>query len=342
MDNIKKILVTGGSGFIGSNFIVDQLKNHKNSICNLDKLTYASSLESLKKIENYSNYKFVKGDIIDSKLIEKILKQYKPNYIINFAAESHVDRSIEKPLEFINSNIVGVANLLININKYYTSNKNTINKDFKFLHVSTDEVYGSLKFNEKPFTENSVYNPSSPYSASKAASDLLVKAWNKTYNLPVIVSHCSNNYGPYQFLEKLIPLVITNCLLEKEIPVYGTGENIRDWIHVQDHCDALNKILIHGFVGETYNIGGDMEKSNLDVIHIICNILNNIKPRINGKAYEELITFVNDRPGHDLRYAISNKKIYSSLKWKPFVNFNEGIKDTILWYINNEKWWKSN
>jgi len=342
LDKKNKILVTGGAGFIGSNFIIDQIKNYKNNICNIDKLTYASSLDSLKKIKNNSNYRFIKGDIADSVLISKILNEYNPDYIINFAAESHVDKSIDKPQDFIYSNIVGVANLLINIKQYFQKNRKNISKNFRFLHVSTDEVYGSLKLNQSPFTENSIYNPSSPYSASKAASDLLVKAWNKTYELPVIISHCSNNFGPYQFPEKLIPLVIINCLSERKIPVYGTGKNIRDWIYVEDHCDALNNILINGSIGETYNIGGNTEKSNLDVIYHICYILDVLKPRNSGKKYEELISYVKDRPGHDFRYAISNDKISSLLNWNPKIDFDKGIQKTILWYINNEEWWKNN
>ena len=341
MDVSKKILVLGGSGFIGSNFINYNVIDENNNILNIDKLTYAGSNESLLELISNPQYKFIKGDICDCKLIETILNDYKPDYVVNFAAESHVDKSILEHSEFINTNILGVYNLLQNILNYY--NNLSINKktNFRFLHISTDEVYGSLNISDTSFTESSKYDPSSPYSATKAASDHLVKAWYKTYNLPILITNCSNNYGPYQFPEKLIPLIIINCLSEKEIPVYGNGKNIRDWIHVLDHCKAISKILIKGKIGNSYNIGSECELTNLDIVSKICIIMNNRKSRNNGLLYEDLIMFVEDRPGHDFRYSIDNSKVKEHTGWSPSISFDSGINATIDWYIQNEMWWKS-
>jgi len=329
-----KILVTGGCGFIGSNFILSQINNHNNIILNYDKLTYAANIDNLKKVKNNSSYSFINGDIQDYKKLKECINKFSPDYMINFAAESHVDRSIDSAEDFINTNILGTYRLLEASLEYYRKNK-----VFKFLHVSTDEVYGSLGENNF-FTESTPYDPSSPYSASKAASDHLVRAWFKTYNFPGVITNCSNNYGPYQFPEKLIPLMIINCLNSNSLPIYGTGDNIRDWLYVEDHCDALYTVLNKGKVGETYNIGGNEEKTNLDIVNIICEILDDINPTKKYKTYKELITYVKDRPGHDFRYAIDATKIKNDLGWKPKYTFNKGIKDTILWYINNPSWWE--
>ena len=330
-----KILVTGGCGFIGSNFILSQINNHNNIILNYDKLTYAANIENLKKVENNSLYSFINGDIQDYKKLKDCINNFSPDYIINFAAESHVDRSIDSAEDFINTNIIGTYRLLEASREYYKKNE-----VIKFLHVSTDEVYGSLGKNEF-FTESNPYDPSSPYSASKAASDHLVRAWYKTYSFPGVITNCSNNYGPYQFPEKLIPLMIINCLNSNNLPIYGTGENIRDWLYVEDHCDALYSVLIKGKIGETYNIGGNEEKTNLDIVNTICEILDNLQPSKKYGSYKELITYVDDRPGHDFRYAIDASKIKNELGWKPKYTFNKGIKDTIMWYINNKIWWNN-
>ena len=334
-----KILVTGGAGFIGGNFILKHLNNSNNKIINYDKLTYAGNLDTLKIISNNPNYIFIQGDICDNKNINNILYKYKPDAIINFAAESHVDRSIDGPLDFIQTNIVGTATLLIEAYDYY--NSLSVNKKgiFSFLHVSTDEVYGSLgKIGF--FSENTNYDPRSPYSASKASSDHLVRAWYHTYGLPIKITNCSNNYGPYQFPEKLIPLMILNCILEKKLPVYGKGENIRDWLYVEDHCDAIYKVLKDGRIGETYNIGGNNEIKNIDIVNIICNKMDEYFPRSNKRSYTELIEFVPDRPGHDFRYAIDASKIQKSLNWFPKESFETGIEKTINWYLKNKSWWE--
>ena len=330
-----KILVTGGCGFIGSNFILSQINNHNNIILNYDKLTYAANIENLKKVENNSLYSFINGDIQDYKKLKDCINNFSPDYIINFAAESHVDRSIDSAEDFINTNIIGTYRLLEASREYYKKNE-----VIKFLHVSTDEVYGSLGKNEF-FTESNPYDPSSPYSASKAASDHLVRAWYKTYSFPGVITNCSNNYGPYQFPEKLIPLMIINCLNSNNLPIYGTGENIRDWLYVEDHCDALYSVLIKGKIGETYNIGGNEEKTNLNIVHIICEILDNKKPSSKLSSYKELITYVKDRPGHDFRYAIDASKIKDKLGWEPEYNFKNAISKTIDWYIENENWWNN-
>ena len=338
MDN--KILVTGGSGFIGSNFIHYLINNTDyKRIINLDKLTYAGNNDNLINIQQNIRYKFIKGDICDRQCIKKIFQDYSPNKIVHFAAESHVDRSIDGPKDFINTNIVGTSILLEESLSYYNKLKKLSKSSFKFHHISTDEVFGSL--GEKgSFVEDSPYDPSSPYSASKASSDHLVRAWHRTFGLPVTISNCSNNYGPYQFPEKLIPLIIINCLSNKSLPVYGKGENIRDWLYVEDHCKAINLILQEGAIGDTYNIGGNNEISNINIVESICTILDKLKPSNSGKSYKQLISFVKDRPGHDFRYAINTTKIKKDLNWEPKETFDSGLIKTIKWYLENENWWK--
>ena len=333
--------VTGGCGFIGANFIQYLLKKTKpKSVINLDKLTYAGNQKNLADFEQDPRYIFVHGDICDAELVSRLFTEYQPNYIINFAAESHVDRSIDGPAEFIQTNIVGTSVLLQESLKYYSTLKGKESEHFRFHHVSTDEVFGSLS-ESGFFTEETPYDPSSPYSASKASSDHLVRAWYRTFDLPVLISNCSNNYGPYQFPEKLIPLMILNCLEEKPLPVYGTGENIRDWLYVEDHCDAIYTILQKGTIGETYNVGGNNEIKNIQIVEVICDVLNDIHPAGSGKSYHELITFVKDRPGHDFRYAIDASKLKKEIGWEPKESFNTGIQKTIEWYLKNEEWWKT-
>ena len=333
--------VTGGCGFIGANFIQYLLKKTKpKSVINLDKLTYAGNQKNLADFEQDPRYIFVHGDICDAELVSRLFTEYQPNYIINFAAESHVDRSIDGPAEFIQTNIVGTSVLLQESLKYYSTLKGKESERFQFHHVSTDEVFGSLS-ESGFFTEETPYDPSSPYSASKASSDHLVRAWYQTFDLPVLISNCSNNYGPYQFPEKLIPLMILSCLEEKPLPVYGTGENIRDWLYVEDHCDAIYTILQKGTIGETYNVGGNNEIKNIQIVEVICDVLNDIHPAGSGKSYHELITFVKDRPGHDFRYAIDASKLKKEIGWEPKESFNTGIQKTIEWYLKNEEWWKT-
>ena len=333
--------VTGGCGFIGANFIQYLLKKTKpKSVINLDKLTYAGNQNNLADFEQDPRYIFVHGDICDAELVSRLFTEYQPNYIINFAAESHVDRSIDGPAGFIQTNIVGTSVLLQESLKYYSTLKGKESERFQFHHVSTDEVFGSLS-ESGFFTEETPYDPSSPYSASKASSDHLVRAWHRTFDLPVLISNCSNNYGPYQFPEKLIPLMILNCLEEKPLPVYGTGENIRDWLYVEDHCDAIYTILQKGTIGETYNVGGNNEIKNIQIVEVICDVLNDIHPAGSGKSYHELITFVKDRPGHDFRYAIDASKLKKEIGWEPKESFNTGIQKTIEWYLKNEEWWKT-
>ena len=335
-----KILVTGGCGFIGSNFILKQIEETENQILNLDKLTYAGNTENLDSIKDSSPYEFIKGDIADKKLLVKIFNEFQPDAIVHFAAESHVDRSIDGPMDFIHTNIVGTSILLNEATKYYNANIAESNsREFKFLHVSTDEVFGSLN-EDGFFVETTPYDPSSPYSASKASSDHLVRAWHRTYGLPILITNCSNNYGPFQFPEKLIPLMIANCIDEKPLPVYGKGHNIRDWLYVEDHCDAVYTVLQHGEIGETYNVGGNNEIRNIDIVKTICAILDEMRPSPDGKSYGYLISFVKDRPGHDFRYAIDASKIKTELGWTPKETFESGIKQTIEWYIENESWWR--
>jgi len=333
-----KIFITGGAGFIGGNFVLDQVLQKDNAVLNYDKLTYAGNLMTLSAIKNHPNYDFVHADICNRNILKENLESYKPDAIIHFAAESHVDRSIDGPSDFIKTNIMGTAVLLDEALHYYKSLHGSKKEIFRFLHVSTDEVYGSLG-SEGLFIETTAYDPSSPYSASKASSDHLVRAWHRTFGLPVLITNCSNNYGPYQFPEKLIPLIILNCLSEKKLPVYGDGNNIRDWLYVEDHCDALYTVLIKGKLGETYNIGGNNEMKNIDIVKTICQRMDELAPRLIDKKYEDLITFVADRPGHDFRYAIDASKIWNALGWKPKENFASGIEKTIRWYQNNEKWW---
>jgi dTDP-glucose 4,6-dehydratase len=331
-----RILVTGGCGFIGSNFILQTIKNTSNNVINIDKLTYAGNKSNLNKLNNNTNYSFIKGDICDFKLISNTINQFKPDAIIHFAAESHVDRSIENPLSFVTTNIMGTTIMLQASLTFWQKE----NRSLRFIHVSTDEVFGSLESNGF-FNESTPYDPSSPYSASKAGSDHLVRAWQKTYNFPSIVTNCSNNYGPFQFPEKLIPLMIANCLDEKPLPIYGDGKNIRDWLYVEDHCNALSIVLKHGKIGETYNIGGSNEIQNIHIVQTICEILDKLKPRNNNKSYSELIKFVTDRPGHDFRYAIDSSKIKDDLGWSATETFETGIKKTIKWYLDNEPWWRN-
>ena len=333
---MNNILVTGGVGFIGSNFIVRSLKQNDYKIFNIDKLTYSGNQENLVNLQDGRNYEFIRGDIADYNLVNQVINNFKPNIIVNFAAESHVDRSIDSASAFINTNILGTINLLDCSLEYWKNNKN---KNFKFIHISTDEVYGALD-EDGSFTELSTYNPSSPYSASKASSDHFVNSWYKTYGLPTIITNCSNNYGPFQFPEKLIPLMIINALNEKQLPVYGSGKNIRDWIHVYDHCDAIIKIIEKGKIGEKYNIGGNCELQNIDIVNKICSILDKSKPRQDGIPYSKLIEFVEDRPGHDYRYAVNIEKISTLLGWEPKVEFEVGIRETINWYIENYDWWE--
>ena len=334
--NKCNILITGGFGFIGSNFINYLYEKFEEAyIVNLDSLTYASNKENLYGIPK-SFHCHINGDISDEKLLRELFKKFNFNFVINFAAESHVDRSIDDPSKFIKTNILGTYKLLDESLRFMKNNDKNL---FKFIHISTDEVYGSIGKNEY-FNEGTAYNPSSPYSSSKASSDHLVNAWNKTYDLPTIITNCSNNYGPYQFPEKLIPLMIINCLGEKELPVYGTGENIRDWLFVRDHCSAIFTIMFKGNIGETYNIGGNNEIKNIDIVNIICEKLDKKIPRKNNTSYKELIKFVKDRPGHDFRYAINANKIKNKLGWEPNESFETGIEHTINWYLDNQKWWE--
>jgi dTDP-glucose 4,6-dehydratase len=333
------ILVTGGAGFIGGNFILDWLKvPAHDGVINLDKLTYAGNLSTLAPLRDDPRHIFIQGDIGDKSLVTRLLKEYRPCAIVNFAAESHVDRSIHGPAEFIQTNIVGTFNLLECAREYWASLAGDAKENFRFHHISTDEVYGSLSANAPAFSETNAYEPNSPYSASKAASDHLVRAWFHTYGFPVVTTNCSNNYGPYHFPEKLIPLVILNALNNKPLPIYGDGQQIRDWLYVGDHCSAIREVLARGELGETYNIGGWNEKANIDVVKTICAILNELKPRADGQSYAEQITFVKDRPGHDRRYAIDASKIERELGWQPAETFESGIRKTIQWYLDNPEW----
>ena len=334
----QTILVTGGAGFIGANFVLDWIRESGTPVVNLDKLSYAGNMESLSPVAADDRHIFVQGDIGDAALITRLLESHRPRAIVNFAAESHVDRSIHGPRDFIQTNIVGTFELLESVRSYWNALEGDAKSAFRFLHVSTDEVYGSLKKGDPAFTELNRYEPNSPYSASKAASDHLVRAYHHTYGLPVLTTNCSNNYGPLQFPEKLIPLMIVNALAGKPLPIYGDGQQIRDWLYVGDHCSAIRRVLEAGTVGEVYNIGGWNEKPNIEIVHTICALLDGIRPRADGQSYRTQITTVTDRPGHDRRYAIDAGKIERALGWRPSETFETGIRKTVQWYLDNQAW----
>lgn len=332
------ILVTGGAGFIGANFVLDWLAHHDEPVINVDKLTYAGNLENLASLQGDVRHIFVQADIGDSAVIGQLLAQHQPRAVVNFAAESHVDRSIHGPEDFIQTNVVGSFRLLEAVRAYWNGLEGEAKTSFRFLHVSTDEVYGTLSLTDPAFTEENNYEPNSPYSASKAASDHLVRAWHHTYGLPVLTTNCSNNYGPLHFPEKLIPLMIVNALAGKPLPIYGDGQQIRDWLYVRDHCSAIRRVLDAGKVGETYNVGGWNEKANIDIVKTVCALLDELRPRADGKSYAEQITFVTDRPGHDRRYAIDARKLERELGWKPAETFETGIRKTVQWYLDHPEW----
>ena len=332
------ILVTGGAGFIGSNFVLDWLATGNEPVVNLDKLTYAGNRANLAALQGDADHIFVQGDIGDAALTARLLAEHRPRAIVNFAAESHVDRSIHGAEEFIATNIVGTFRLLESARGYWSQLPADEKAAFRFLHVSTDEVYGTLAPDAPAFTEDHVYEPNSPYSASKAASDHLVRAWRHTYGLPVLTTNCSNNYGPFHFPEKLIPLMIVNALAGKPLPIYGDGQQVRDWLYVTDHCSAIRRVLEAGRLGETYNIGGWNEKTNMSIVHTICDLLDELQPRADGQSYRTQITHVQDRPGHDRRYAIDARKIERELGWRPAETFDTGIRKTVGWYLANAGW----
>lgn len=332
------ILVTGGAGFIGANFILDWLAGCTEPVVNLDKLTYAGNLQTLESVAANPRHLFVQGDIGDTSLMERLLAEHRPRAILNFAAESHVDRSIHGPEDFVQTNVMGTFRLLEAVRGHWASLPEDEKAAFRFLHVSTDEVYGTLSATDPAFTETNRYEPNSPYSASKAASDHLVRAWHHTYGLPVLTTNCSNNYGPYHFPEKLIPLMIVNALAGKSLPVYGDGMQVRDWLYVKDHCSAIRRVLEAGKLGETYNVGGWNEKPNIEIVRTVCALLDELKPRADGKPYAEQITYVTDRPGHDRRYAIDARKLERELGWKPAETFESGIRKTVEWYLANGEW----
>lgn len=338
---MKTYLVTGGAGFIGSNFVLKQRQRKNARIINLDLLTYAGNLMNLNSLQEDTDYQFINGDISNRELVRNILEEYNPIAIVNFAAESHVDRSIDGPEDFINTNVVGTFHLLEEVRRYWSGLEIEAKETFRFLHVSTDEVYGSLVPDDPPFSEQTPYAPNSPYSASKAASDHLVRAYHHTYGLPVLTTNCSNNYGPRQFPEKLIPLIILNALNGKPLPIYGDGMNVRDWLYVEDHCDAIATVLEKGKVGEVYNIGGRCEKPNIEIVKTICALLDKMKSSSPFTPHSSLITFVKDRPGHDRRYAIDCSKVEKELDWTPMETFESGLRKTIQWYLDNPEWVKS-
>jgi dTDP-glucose 4,6-dehydratase len=332
------ILITGGAGFIGSNFVLDWLAQCNEPVVNLDKLTYAGNLENLASLQGDARHTFVQGDLGDRALVDALLAKHRPRAVLHFAAESHVDRSIHGPEDFIQTNIVGTFRLLESVRSYWAALPETERAAFRFLHVSTDEVYGTLSQDDPPFAETNAYEPNSPYSASKAASDHLVRAWHHTYGLPVLTTNCSNNYGPYHFPEKLIPLMIVNALAGKPLPVYGDGMQIRDWLYVKDHCSAIRRVLEAGKLGETYNVGGWNEKPNIEIVHRVCELLDELRPQADGNSYKAQITHVQDRPGHDRRYAIDARKIERDLGWKPAETFETGIRKTVQWYLDHPEW----
>ena len=332
------ILVTGGAGFIGANFVLDWLAAQNEPVVNVDKLTYAGNLDNLASLQGDTRHVFVQGDIGDAALINGLLNQHQPRAVVNFAAESHVDRSIHGPEDFIQTNVLGTFRLLEAVRGYWSGLDTSAKSEFRMLHVSTDEVYGSLAASEAAFTEQHRYEPNSPYSASKAASDHLVRAWHHTYGLPVLTTNCSNNYGPFHFPEKLIPLMVVQALAGKPLPVYGDGQQIRDWLYVKDHCSAIRRVLEAGHVGEVYNVGGWNEKPNLEIVHTICALLDELKPRADGASYATQIAFVKDRPGHDRRYAIDARKLERELGWKPAETFETGIRKTVQWYLDHPEW----
>ena len=332
------ILVTGGAGFIGANFVLDWLAQHDEPVINLDKLTYAGNLETLASLQGDARHVFVQGDIGDAALVSRLLAEHRPRAVVNFAAESHVDRSIHGPEDFIQTNIVCTFHLLESVRAYWGGLAGDEREAFRFLHVSTDEVYGSLGKDDPAFTENHRYEPNSPYSASKAASDHLVRAYHHTYGLPVLTTNCSNNYGPYHFPEKLIPLMIVNALAGKALPVYGDGMQIRDWLYVKDHCSAIRRVLESGRLGEVYNVGGWNEKPNIEIVNTVCALLDELRPRADGQPYAAQISYVTDRPGHDRRYAIDARKLEAELGWKPAETFETGIRKTVQWYLGNPDW----
>jgi dTDP-glucose 4,6-dehydratase len=332
------ILVTGGAGFIGSNFVHHWLATTNESVVNLDKLTYAGNLDNLASLQNDARHVFVQGDVGDTTLLPQLLAQHQPRAVVHFAAESHVDRSIHGPMDFIQTNVVGTFQLLESVRAFWSALKADQQTAFRFLHVSTDEVYGSLAPDAPAFTETHVYEPNSPYSASKAASDHLVRAWHHTYGLPVLTTNCSNNYGPFHFPEKLIPLVIHNALAGKPLPIYGDGMQVRDWLYVQDHCSAIARVLQAGRLGETYNVGGWNEKPNIEVVRTLCSLLDELQPRADGQSYAAQITYVKDRAGHDRRYAIDARKIEQELGWRPQETFETGLRKTVAWYLANADW----
>ena len=332
------VLITGGAGFIGSNFVHHWLEQSDEPIVNLDLLTYAGNLENLATLKDNDRHIFVQGDMADRDLVNRLLARYQPRAVLNFAAESHVDRSIDGPEGFIQTNIIGTFRLLEAVRAYWADSAPAAKSMFRFLHISTDEVYGTLAPDAPPFTETHSYAPNSPYSASKAASDHLVRAWHHTYRLPVLTTNCSNNYGPCQFPEKLIPLMIVNALKGQPLPVYGDGMQVRDWLYVTDHCKAIGRVLDMGRLGQTYNIGGQSEKPNLEIVHCICTLLDELRPKADGSSYKDQIKFVQDRPGHDRRYAIDTRKIEHELGWKPVETFATGIRKTVEWYLDHPEW----
>ena len=332
------VLVTGGAGFIGSNFVHTWLAQHDEVLVNLDKLTYAGNLRNLRALAGDRRHHFVQGDIGDTSLVSQLLATHQPRAVLHFAAESHVDRSIHGPMDFIQTNVVGTFQLLESVRAYWAGLDDQAKQDFRFLHVSTDEVYGSLAPNAPAFSETNLYEPNSPYSASKAASDHLVRAWHHTYGLPVLTTNCSNNYGPYHFPEKLIPLVIHNALAGKPLPIYGDGQQVRDWLYVEDHCKALMRVLQDGRLGETYNVGGWNEKPNIEVVRTLCSLLDELQPRADGQSYATQMTFVKDRLGHDRRYAIDARKLERELGWRPEETFESGLRKTVQWYLGHGDW----